>query len=79
MATKPTINKLKVFEKLSKSGYSDEKSIMNIDETIIFDKSFSRDELIVVLQMKEAAKNKSFIAYLADPSVDLAPPKKEVK
>ena len=40
---------------------------------------FTRDELIVVVQMKEAAKNKALIAYLADPNVDLTPPKKEEK
>ena len=79
MPTKPTVNKLRVFDKLAKAGYSDEKSIVSIDEKIIFDKSFTRDELIVVIQMKEAAKNKSLIAYLADPNVDLSPPKKEDK
>lgn len=79
MPTKQTINKLKVFEKLNKSGYTDEKSILSIDEKIIFNKSFTRDELIVVIQMKEAAKNKALIAYLADPNIDLSPPKKEEK
>lgn len=79
MPTKSTVNKLRVFEKLNKAGYTDEKSIMSIDEKIIYDKSFTRDELIVVVQMKEAAKNKALIAYLADPNVDLTPPKKEEK
>ena len=79
MPTKPTVNKLRVFDKLNKAGYADEKSIMNIDEKIIFDKSFTRDELIVIIQMKEAAKNKNLVAYLADPNVDLTPPKKEEK
>lgn len=79
MPTKPTVNKLRVFDKLTKAGYSDEKSIMSIDEKIVFDKSFTRDELIVAVQIKEAAKSKTLVAYLADPNVDLSPPKKEEK
>lgn len=79
MPTKPTVNKLRVFDKLTKAGYSDEKSIMNIDEKIVFDKSFTRDELIVAVQIKEAAKSKTLVAYLADPNVDLSAPKKEEK
>ena len=79
MPTKPTVNKLRVFDKLTKAGYSDEKSIMSIDEKIVFDKSFTRDELIVAVQIKEAAKSKTLVAYLAAPNVDLSPPKKEEK
>ncbi len=79
MPTKPTVNKLRVFDKLTKAGYADEKSIMSIDEKIVFDKSFTRDELIVAVQIKEAAKSKTLVAYLADPNVDLTPPKKEEK
>ncbi len=71
MATKPTVNKLKVFEKLTNAGYSDDKSILSIDETIVYDRSFTRDELIVVVQMKEAVKAKNLYAYLADPVVNL--------
>ena len=79
MPTKPTVNKLRVFDKLSKAGFSDEKSSLTIDETIVFNRSFTRDELIVVVQMKEAVKKKNLYAYLADPNVDLSPPKKEEK
>lgn len=77
MATKPTVNKLKVFEKLSNAGFADDKSILKIDETIVFNRSFTRDELIVVVQMKEAVKKKKLYAYLADPTVNLEPPDKE--
>lgn len=79
MASKPILNKLKVFEKLTKAGYNDEKSIKGIDEKIIFNRSFTRDELIIVVQMKEAAKNKALVSYLSDPNIDLSPPKKEEK
>lgn len=79
MATKPKLAKGKVMEKLRDAGYKDEKQLATLDESLIFNINFSREELIVAYQIRDATKKGVLYSYLINPNVDLSPPKKEEK
>ena len=79
MATKPKLTKGKVMEKRRDAGYSDEKALAALDESLIFNMSFSREELIIAYQIRNATKKGVLYSYLINPQIDLSPPNKEDK
>lgn len=79
MATKPKLTKGKVMEKLRDAGYSDEKALAALDESLIFNMSFSREELIIAYQIRNATKKGVLYSYLINPQIDLSQPNKEDK
>ena len=75
MPTNPTVNKYRLLEKLKNAGYTDEKSILNMDMSIIGVKELTRAELEYVLEIREAVLQRKIIEYLASPHLKLNPPK----
>ena len=75
MPSNPTVNKYRLLEKLKNAGYADDKSILNIDMSIIGVKTLTRAELEYVVEIREAVRQKRIIEYLASPHLKLDPPK----
>ncbi|MBQ6380234.1 MAG: hypothetical protein IJJ41_01350 [Clostridia bacterium] len=75
MPNNPTVNKYRLLEKLKNAGYADEKSILNMDISIIGVKTITRVELEYVLEIREAVRQKRIIEYLASPHLKLDSPK----
>ncbi len=71
MSTKPKITKGKVMEKLRDAGYKDEKKLAALDENLIFNTDFSREELIVAYQIRNATKKGLLYSYLINPEINL--------
>lgn len=66
-------------EKLRLSGYENEKNLAFLNESLIYNTDFSREELIIAFQIRDATKKGVLYSYLINPNVDLSPPKKEEK
>lgn len=66
-------------EKLCRSGYKNEKDLAALNESLIYNTDFSREELIIAFQIRDATKKGVLYSYLINPNVDLSPPKKEEK
>ena len=66
-------------EKLRLSGYENEKNLASLNESLIYNTDFSREELIIAFQIRDATKKGVLYSYLINPNVDLSPPKKEEK
>lgn len=77
MPTNPTVNKYRLLEKLKNAGYTDEKSILNMDMSIIGVKELTRAELEYVLEIREAVRQRKIIEYLASPHLKLNPTKEK--
>ncbi len=75
MSTNPTVNKYRLLEKLKNAGYTDEKSILSMDMSIIGVKELTRIELQYALEIKEAVRQRKIIEYLASPHLKVNPPK----
>ena len=75
MPTNPTVNKYRLLEKLKNAGYTDEKSILSMDMSIIGVKELTRIELQYALEIKEAVRQRKIIEYLASPHLKVNPPK----
>ena len=71
MASKPKLTKSKVMEKLRDAGYKDEKKLSALDESLIFNMDFSREELIIAYQIRNATKKGLLYSYLINPDIDL--------
>ena len=71
MSTKPKITKGKVMEKLRLSGYENEKDLASLNEMLIYNTDFSREELIIAYQIRDATKKGVLYSYLIDPEIDL--------
>ena len=66
-------------EKLRLSGYENEKNLASLNESLIYNTDFSREELIIAFQIRDATKKGVLYSYLINPNADLSPPKKEEK
>lgn len=56
----------KLLEKLFKSGFNDEKSILNIQlEDLVKINDISNNEITILLALKRAIRNKKIIAFLS--------------
>lgn len=77
MPTNPTVNKYRLLEKLKNAGYTDEKSILSMDMSIIGVKELTRIELQYALEIKDAVRQRKIIEYLASPHLKLNPPKEK--
>lgn len=56
----------KLFEKLFKAGFIDEKSILNIQlEDLVKINDISNNEIAILLDLKRAIRNKKIIAFLS--------------
>ena len=75
MPNNPTVNKYRLLEKLKNAGYTDEKSILSMDMSIIGVKELTRIELQYALEIKEAVRQRQIIEYLASPHLKVNPPK----
>ena len=75
MPNNPTVNKYRLLEKLKNAGYTDEKSILSMDMSIIGVKELTRIELQYALEIKEAVRQRRIIEYLASPHLKVNPPK----
>lgn len=71
MATKPKLSKGKVMEKLRLSGYENEKDLESLNESLIYNTDFSREELIIAFQIRDAMKKGILYSYLINPEIDL--------
>ena len=71
MATKPKLSKGKVLEKLRLSGYENEKDLASLNESLIYNTDFSREELIIAFQIRDATKKGVLYSYLINPEIDL--------
>lgn len=56
----------KLLEKLFKSGFTDEKTILNIQlEDLVKINDISNNEIAILLDLKRAIRNKKIIAFLS--------------
>ena len=56
----------KLLEKLFKSGFTDEKAILNIQlEDLVKINDISNNEIAILLDLKRAIRNKKIIAFLS--------------
>lgn len=77
MSTKPKPTKSKVMEKLRDAGYTNEKELAALDENLIFNMDFSREELIIAYQIRNATKKGLLYSYLINPELNLSQEVKE--
>jgi len=77
MSTKPKPTKSKVMEKLRDAGYTNEKELAALDENLIFNIDFSREELIIAYQIRNATKKGLLYSYLINPELNLSQEVKE--
>ena len=77
MATKPKATKGKVMEKLRDAGYKGERELAALDESLIFNMDFSREELIIAYQIRNATKKGLLYSYLINPEIHLTQQVKE--
>ena len=71
MASKPKPSKSRVMEKLCRSGYKNEKDLAALNESLIYNTDFSREELIIAFQIRDATKKGVLYSYLINPEIDL--------
>ena len=58
-------------EKLRLSGYENEKNLASLNESLIYNTDFSREELIIAFQIRDATKKGVLYSYLINPEIDL--------
>lgn len=64
-------------EKLRDAGYTNEKELAALDENLIFNMDFSREELIIAYQIRNATKKGLLYSYLINPELNLSQEVKE--
>ena len=64
-------------EKLRDAGYTNEKELAALDENLIFNMDFAREELIIAYQIRNATKKGLLYSYLINPELNLSQEVKE--
>lgn len=58
-------DRLKVFEKLIKNGYSSDKNMMNMKvEDLILKTNMNRGDLMIAIGIKNSLANRNLVSYL---------------
>ena len=56
---------------LAEENHENEKNLASLNESLIYNTDFSREELIIAFQIRDAMKKGILYSYLINPEIDL--------